>query len=373
MRTNHVPVSQTCKPWPAYFLVRTTGEVVPLIAVDELPTGTNLVGVPRSLDLEDTIGMLNLGLQRSSGAFYQLVSAHEVKSQAVVAGAGKVVNKQTTKLLSPPSTPDRNHTHPPTTTPASTPPTTPKAPLIHPAHPRTRASSFSLSSPAIPASASAPAPAPAPAPASQTQLCRHWCHHGMCKWGQQCRYRHIMPMSTSGLQEVGLGDWPLWFRRLNPGYFAAENSHPTSNNTRAGGRDARVMRQSVKACMSAGGNGVACCGVLNGPGGGRERARPREIHGLRERSVRDRAERGGFRVVRNEELGGQIIARLRTMKGEQPAKGADKERGERGLSSNSLIERAAVRDTKNWEEESEGSGQSEQGQEKGEAGKLVDV
>ncbi|CAL3963619.1 unnamed protein product [Diplocarpon coronariae] len=293
MRTNHVPVSQTCKPWPAYFLVRTTGEVVPLIAVDELPTGTNLVGVPRSLDLEDTIGMLNLGLQRSSGAFYQLVSAHEVKSQAVVASTGK--------------------------------------------------------------------------------LCRHWCHHGMCKWGQQCRYRHIMPMSTSGLQEVGLGDWPLWFRRLNPGYFAAENSHPTSNNTRAGGRDARVMRQSVKACMSAGGNGVACCGVLNGPGGGRERARPREIHGLRERSVRDRAERGGFRVVRNEELGGQIIARLRTMKGEQPAKGADKERGERGLSSNSLIERAAVRDTKNWEEESEGSGQSEQGQEKGEAGKLVDV
>jgi hypothetical protein len=45
--------------------------VVPLIAVDELPPGTNLEGVSRSLDLEDTIGMLNLGIQRSPGAFYR--------------------------------------------------------------------------------------------------------------------------------------------------------------------------------------------------------------------------------------------------------------------------------------------------------------
>jgi hypothetical protein len=65
------------KPWPGYFLVRTTGEVVPLIAVDELPPGTDLKGVPRSLDLEDTIGMLNLGLQRSSGFFYQMAKQEE--------------------------------------------------------------------------------------------------------------------------------------------------------------------------------------------------------------------------------------------------------------------------------------------------------
>ena len=76
-------LSENGKPWPSYFLVRTTGEVVPLIAVDELPHGTDLDGVPRSLDLEDTIGMLNLGLQRSSGLFYQVVKREEKKAAPV--------------------------------------------------------------------------------------------------------------------------------------------------------------------------------------------------------------------------------------------------------------------------------------------------
>jgi hypothetical protein len=74
-----VDVQQKGKPWPGYFLVRTTGEVVPLIAVDELPTSIELVGIPRSLDLEETTGMLNLGLQRSTGGFYQIALEHGSK------------------------------------------------------------------------------------------------------------------------------------------------------------------------------------------------------------------------------------------------------------------------------------------------------
>ena len=65
--------SKLGKPSPGYFLLRTTGEVVPLIAVDELPPSLNLVGVPRSLELEGTIGMLNLGLKRSSGTYFEVV------------------------------------------------------------------------------------------------------------------------------------------------------------------------------------------------------------------------------------------------------------------------------------------------------------
>ncbi len=65
------------KPWPGYFLVRTTGEVVPLIALDELPPGIDLAEIPRSLNLEETIGMLNLGLQRGSNSHYKLVSDDE--------------------------------------------------------------------------------------------------------------------------------------------------------------------------------------------------------------------------------------------------------------------------------------------------------
>lgn len=70
------------KPWPGYFLVRTTGEIVPLIAVDELPLGIELVGIPRSIHLEDTIGMLNLGLQRSTGSHYHILSGDERKEDS---------------------------------------------------------------------------------------------------------------------------------------------------------------------------------------------------------------------------------------------------------------------------------------------------
>lgn len=89
MPTIPVEVQQKGKPWPGYFLVRTTGEVVPLIAVDELPATIELVGVPRSLDLEETIGMLNLGLQRSTGGFYQIAleQGSKIPSNEVVGKA----------------------------------------------------------------------------------------------------------------------------------------------------------------------------------------------------------------------------------------------------------------------------------------------
>jgi hypothetical protein len=84
-----VEVHPKGKPRPSYFLVRTTGDVVPLIAVDELPLGVDLIGVPRSLDLDETIGMLNLGLQRSTGSCYQIVKRMEDKTQASET-AGKI-------------------------------------------------------------------------------------------------------------------------------------------------------------------------------------------------------------------------------------------------------------------------------------------
>lgn len=73
-------LAEKAKPWPSYFLVRPNGDVVPLIPVDELPIGTDLEGIPRSLELEDTIGMLNLGRQRKPGAPYQVVHQEKDKS-----------------------------------------------------------------------------------------------------------------------------------------------------------------------------------------------------------------------------------------------------------------------------------------------------
>jgi len=82
MPPKHVEADQKDKPRPGYFLVRASGEVVPLIAVDELPPGTDLVDIPRSLDLEVTTAMLNLGLQRSSGFFYQVIHGREKEGAA---------------------------------------------------------------------------------------------------------------------------------------------------------------------------------------------------------------------------------------------------------------------------------------------------
>lgn len=65
---------------PKFFLVRKkgkSGEVVPLIAVDELPPTCNLVGVPRTLDLEETISMLNLGPQPSISEYYQVIQENK--------------------------------------------------------------------------------------------------------------------------------------------------------------------------------------------------------------------------------------------------------------------------------------------------------
>ncbi|KUJ07932.1 uncharacterized protein LY89DRAFT_742231 [Mollisia scopiformis] len=302
------------KPWPGYFLVRTTGEVVPLIAVDELPLGIDLIGVPRSLDLEGTIGMLNLGLQRSSGSHYQIFSGNEHGEEMGQSNGKAKLNNHSAQQVQLRSAPAAL-----TTTPNSTPPSTPKvSSTIRPL----------TSNPAA-------------------ILCRHWCHHGICKWGQQCRYRHIMPMTLQGLQEVGLADWPAWYRKLNPGYFI--------NEVQASAPGLTGGRSRTRACAAGGGHGGACCGVLHGRKGERRVGGP--SRGLRER--------GAGRVSKTEELGEQIIARLRGM-----AREGNTIAGEKG---NIMVERAAARDTKNWEDESSDDSEAEVQQVEEVKGNLVDV
>lgn len=47
-----------------------------------------------------------------------------------------------------------------------------------------------------------------------TVFCRHWCHHGTCKWGWQCRHQHRMPETHEGLRQVGLKAFPTWYLLL---------------------------------------------------------------------------------------------------------------------------------------------------------------
>ena len=69
---NAGPIHATA-PHPTHFLCRENGEVVPVIAVDDLPTDVQIRGVPRVFaGLNDTVGMINLGIVAKPGQSYIL-------------------------------------------------------------------------------------------------------------------------------------------------------------------------------------------------------------------------------------------------------------------------------------------------------------
>jgi hypothetical protein len=51
--------------------------MVPLIAIDELPPSLSIAGLQRCLEPEDTVGMLNLGMQKGSGGYYHVVQEED--------------------------------------------------------------------------------------------------------------------------------------------------------------------------------------------------------------------------------------------------------------------------------------------------------
>ena len=120
----------------------------------------------------------------------------------------------------------------------------------------------------------------------RSQTCRHWCVNGICKWGQQCRYKHIMPMTLQGLRDAGLSDWPTWYRTRNQGFFGLEEHY--------GGHAVETGRKQMDH------NGRRGCCYHSTTG-----AAP---HGIIEKGNRQRGEE---RRKRQDELGDQILAQLR--------------------------------------------------------------
>ena len=89
------------------------------------------------------------------------------------------------------------------------------------------------------------------------EYCRHWCHHGTCKWGQQCRYKHAMPTTAEGLVEVGLSEFPTWWlaKMLVGGNSSSSNTLNNSNsNTPSNGID--VNNMAITAAGAALGLGL---------------------------------------------------------------------------------------------------------------------
>jgi hypothetical protein len=171
-----------------------------------------------------------------------------------------------------------------------------------------------------------------------------------------------MPMTVRGLEEVGLPDWPSWFRKQNPEYFVSDSrgaGAPTCNE--------RAKRVLVNGTGRLG----VCCGSLHGVSG---------VCGVRSERLRGNGrvtvrEKANSRILKSEELGEQIVARLKNISKEEMVVG-EKAVGAQG--GNAKIERAAARDTKAWEDESEGEVEDDEieGDEDGKQmayGKLVEV
>ncbi|KAK4156919.1 hypothetical protein C8A00DRAFT_40715 [Chaetomidium leptoderma] len=222
------------------------GPIVPLVAVDELPEWLDIVGVPRELSVEQTIGLCNLGTaSKGKGAY----AVRAIRQQSAAMKNAEAKQENNASAITPQPSP---HLTAPTSsleTKALTPaPPTPAA--IHAAdrmrahwsEPHARALGISSSSihnpqqaqphqpqgqqeqqqPSLPAHAhttttttpsgsSGSSNSNSNGPSPSTEYCRHWCYHGTCKWGFRCRYLHAMPTTPRELAEVGLREIPAWW------------------------------------------------------------------------------------------------------------------------------------------------------------------
>ncbi|KAF7548457.1 hypothetical protein G7046_g8667 [Stylonectria norvegica] len=213
-------------PKPQFFVVRPglekitsagelivqPGTLVPLIPIDLLPEWVDIVGVPRELSAEQTTGMTYLGPFHVEKEGYQMrfLQAEEDTSQGhgEVAMEGSVVDSPE-RSASPPQQTSRLD---PSGTP--TPCITSRA-AQHIARGLECSRHNPLNAPVRPPNSPTPPPAARPTKTTTTttnSFCRHWCHHGTCKWGLQCRYQHNMPSTAEGLADVGLKDFPAWWR-----------------------------------------------------------------------------------------------------------------------------------------------------------------
>ena len=174
-----------------------------------------------------------------------------------------------------------------------------------------------------------------------------------------------MPTSQHGLKEVGLSDWPEWFRKQNPGYFVSD-----VRSGRGGGLTSRDHRKKHE-------HGCDCGvgqGQVHAHGGRGERVRSSRRVTVRERE--------SGRVVRSEELGEKTVAKLRAMvkEKEEREKQGEKVVAATGVGS-AIIERGTKKDTRKWEDDSEDESEEDvevQIEEKAQkvvvtSGKLVDV
>lgn len=252
-----------------HFIVRpdtddgTPGPIVPLVAVDQLPEWMQLSGVPCELKAEQTIGLTNLGIVDKEDDSVFEVRLHHGKIRAILNSAddkidshspsggkgkakatkkktttpaetkGKSIEKTASEDSLPTSAGSSSYTEPGRVE-KQQPQTLAAQPMLSASRHNTANTATGTQTrhnvsekplrlhmteakreetqPAVSKHTTTTKPDKQP-----TTFCRHWCHHGTCKWGLQCRYQHRMPATVEGLREVGLKDFPTWYLLMMSG------------------------------------------------------------------------------------------------------------------------------------------------------------
>ena len=219
---------------PQLFVTRQNGTMVPLVAVDELPSTMSVRGVPRTLSPHDISGMTGVGTFNSRHRQY-------------------VVDGLNRRHQAPPISGDRSLMGSSFAMPAKLPlkndlmwgmncapvfPVPPKAYGIqeqHPSNPKMPLANMWPSSPEpLAATGESDLPPfhnmdelPIGRATGIKEYCSYWLRHGECDYAQQgCLYRHEMPLDRPTLEKLGLRDIPRWYREKHclSSYLAGGNT-----------------------------------------------------------------------------------------------------------------------------------------------------
>ncbi|KAI9849811.1 MAG: hypothetical protein M1837_000024 [Sclerophora amabilis] len=177
-------------PRPLYFVCRENGDLVPLIAVDELPMNVTIHGAPRALGgLNETLNMMSLGTASRALGNYSISvdtpSPHQPSLPVTPASSTK--------------TPDSSHREEGASKATSWRSRSRKS------SPRNAQNLQVVSS-------------RRPVADADKEFCTYWIFHGECAFTHSpsgCKFKHEMPTDLETMNRVGLKHLPMWWLDKN--------------------------------------------------------------------------------------------------------------------------------------------------------------
>lgn len=209
---------------PQFFVLRQNGSLVPLVAMDEMPHNIRIEGVPRTMTLKDTVGMVNIGEYSSRHGHHQVqdtnslsesyknMSSRPIRPTMIQDArlteqvASPVFIKTPVGLFSAgPKKAYGIEEQPPFDTELESNSTVKT--------PKDKIAEIFGSVKELPAWKDTSRLGPRELVRGKKIYCTHWMSTGECDYAQQgCLYKHEMPLDIEILNFLGYQDIPKWYR-----------------------------------------------------------------------------------------------------------------------------------------------------------------